>query len=233
MINMVVFDMAGTTVNEGNIVYKTLQQSINAKGFDFTLEQVLAEGAGKEKFEAIKSILAHYANNHDEELAAVIYKNFIAQLAMAYETFDILPQSHAEKLFQELRKKNIRIALNTGYNEETAWSLIDKLGWREGVEFETLVTADDVKNNRPNPDMIRLAMLRFGITDVSTVAKVGDSIIDIEEGKNARCGLTIGITSGAHTHDQLHSAEPDFIIDDLLELLPLLDKTNSLARDVH
>jgi beta-phosphoglucomutase-like phosphatase (HAD superfamily) len=55
-IKMVVFDMAGTTVNENNVVYKTLRKAINEAGFDFTLNQVLAQGAGKEKLQAIKSI---------------------------------------------------------------------------------------------------------------------------------------------------------------------------------
>jgi len=58
MIKMVVFDMAGTTVDEDNVVYKTLQHTINNAGYDFTLEQVLATGAGKEKLKAIKDIIA-------------------------------------------------------------------------------------------------------------------------------------------------------------------------------
>ncbi len=49
---MVVFDMAGTTVNEDNIVYKTLRAAINHAGFEFSLDQVLAQGAGKEKKQA-------------------------------------------------------------------------------------------------------------------------------------------------------------------------------------
>ena len=61
MIRMVVFDMAGTTVNEDNVVYKTLQTAINEKGFSFTLDEVLQEGAGKEKLQAIKSILNVFA----------------------------------------------------------------------------------------------------------------------------------------------------------------------------
>jgi phosphoglycolate phosphatase-like HAD superfamily hydrolase len=69
--------------------------------------------------------------------------------------------------------------------------------------------------------MIRLAMKQFNITDAREVAKVGDSIIDIEEGANAGCGLNIGITTGAHTKQQLRTANPDHIIDDLLELLAL------------
>jgi len=227
MIKMVVFDMAGTTVNENNIVYKTLQKAINEKGFDVSLEQVLAEGAGKEKLQAIKSILAVYAQNRDDKLTDEIYQNFLVQLGKAYDAFDIQPQENAEELFDQLRKRNIRIVLNTGYNSETAESLIKKLQWTKGIDFDSMVTASDVQNNRPEPDMIRHAMIEFGIQDAAEVVKVGDSAIDIEEGKNAGCGLNIGITTGAHTFDQLKAAEPDYIIDDLLELLPLLDKQNS------
>ncbi len=76
MIKMVVFDMAGTTVDENNIVYKTLQQVINAAGFDFSLEQVLTEGAGKEKLQAIKDILALTGSQPDDSLANTIYGSF-------------------------------------------------------------------------------------------------------------------------------------------------------------
>ncbi|RYY37415.1 MAG: HAD family hydrolase, partial [Sphingobacteriaceae bacterium] len=58
----------------------------------------------------------------------------------------------------------------------------------------------------------------------SEVIKVGDSIIDIEEGQNAGCALSIGITTGAHTPAQLQSANPDYIIDNLMELLPIIDR---------
>ncbi|MBS1527010.1 MAG: HAD family hydrolase, partial [Bacteroidetes bacterium] len=56
-IKMVVFDMAGTTVDENNVVYKTVQQAINQAGFNVTLDEVLAQGAGKEKLQAIKDVL--------------------------------------------------------------------------------------------------------------------------------------------------------------------------------
>lgn len=48
-IKMVVFDMAGTTVNENNLVYKTLMNAINAAGFSYTLDQVLGSRKGKER----------------------------------------------------------------------------------------------------------------------------------------------------------------------------------------
>jgi len=223
MIRMVVFDMAGTTVNENNIVYKTLQRAINEKGFNFTLEEVLLEGAGKEKLQAIKSILNVFAEKDDEELATEIYNRFIVLLEDAYNTEKIFPQDNAIDLFHSLKQKNILVVLNTGYNNETAASLIDKLGWIKGSDYDSLVTANDVDKNRPNPDMIWLAMKRFDIANAAEVVKVGDSIIDIEEGKNAGCSLSIGITTGAHTFKQLTTAKPDYIINNLMELLPLLN----------
>jgi phosphonatase-like hydrolase len=222
MIKMVVFDMAGTVINENNIVYKTLQRAINETGFNFSLDQVLAEGAGKEKRQAIKSVLNVYAQNHDENLADDIYNRFLGYLKEAYNLQEILPQDNAEDLFTQLKERSILVVLNTGYNRETAQSLLTKLRWVKGAQYDGLITATDVLHNRPNPDMILLAMEQFGITNANEVAKVGDSAIDIEEGKNAGCSLSVGITTGAHTFEQLESAKPDHIINNLLELLPLL-----------
>ncbi|PAW94625.1 HAD family hydrolase [Mucilaginibacter sp. MD40] len=221
-IKMVVFDMAGTTINEDNLVYKTLLTAINNAGYTLNLEQVLAEGAGKEKKQAIRSILLVYLNIVDEKLINQIYNNFIEQLGAAYKHFEVKPQPNAAELFNKLKEQNILTVLNTGYNRETAELLLAKLEWKEGQTFNTLVTASDVPNNRPNPDMIFHAMQKFGINDGSLVAKVGDSIIDIEEGKNAGCGLTVGITTGAHTKTQLQQANPDAIIDNLSQLSALV-----------
>jgi phosphonatase-like hydrolase len=221
-IKMVVFDMAGTTINENNLVYKTLRKAINEAGFNVTLEEVLAEGAGKEKKQAIRSVLKVFAGVTDEELTGQIYNNFMAQLTEAYTTADIVPQTNAPELFAALKKLGIYSVLNTGYDRLTAQSIINKLGWQEGVDFDGLVTATDVGKNRPDPDMIYFAMNKFGVLSSAGVVKVGDSIIDIQEGQNAGCGLSIGITTGAHTVEQLLSAKPDSVIDDLIDLLPLI-----------
>jgi len=226
MVRMVVFDMAGTTVDEDNIVYKTLQKSVNERGFDISLGEVLGEGAGKEKLQAIKSILKAYAHKQDDELSEGIYRRFIRLLEEAYQSEEISPQPNALDVFHALKKKKILVILNTGYDEKTAQSLVRKLGWRKGVDFDGLITASDTSRNRPDPDMILLAMKQFGINDPLEVVKVGDSTIDIEEGKNAGCCLSVGITTGAHTREQLQSAGPDYIINNLLELLPLIDLNN-------
>lgn len=177
----------------------------------------------KKKKQAIRSVLLSYAGISDEELTISIYNEFIVTLTNAYAKEEILPQPNAIALFSALKDRNVLAVLNTGYDRGTASSILEKLGWVEGVDFDALVTASDVERNRPDPDMIEFAMKRFQITDASRVVKVGDSIIDIQEGQNAGCGLSIGITTGAHTVEQLQSANPDRIIDNLIDLLPAID----------
>ncbi len=220
---MIVFDMAGTTVDEDNVVYKTLRQVINDAGYNFTLDQVLEAGAGKEKLQAIKDIIQSDAKPQESNFAENLYKVFDKALEHAYNNLNVKPQQGAEELFTLLRQKNILVVLNTGYNETTARRLLKKLHWAEGEQIDGLITATDVKNNRPLPDMIHLAMKKFLISDAKEVVKIGDSITDIEEGQNAGCGLSIGITTGAHTESQLKSANPDFVINHLMELVPLLN----------
>jgi len=53
-----------------------------------------------------------------------------------------------------------------------------------------------LKNRNPHPDMILMAMKKTGIMDVKSVAKIGDTPVDLMEGNNAEVGLNIGVLSG-------------------------------------
>ncbi|WP_293942512.1 MULTISPECIES: HAD hydrolase-like protein [unclassified Sphingobacterium] len=232
-IKMVVFDMAGTTINENNIVYKTLQHVINdIGGYKLTLAEILEHGAGKEKFQAIQTVLKKCVNVEDEQLAEKIFQSFLQALENAYEIESIYPNSNANELFTILNDMNILRVLNTGYDRKTAESLLKKLNWVVGRDIDALVTASDVPKNRPYPDMIDFARTKFAITDPALVVKIGDSIIDIQEGQNAGCALSIGITTGAHRSDQLKSANPDYIIDDLLEIVPIIEEYHTPSQVV-
>jgi phosphonatase-like hydrolase len=221
-ISMVVFDMAGTTVDEGNVVYRTLHKAIEKECPTISFEEVLLWGAGKEKLQAIKETLAGTNNNLSEEDIQIIFQDFSRLLEKAYEHLMVIPTSNTERLFQELRSLGILVVLNTGYNFATASSLIQKLNWQKGVHYDLLVTASDVTNNRPQPDMILYAMDKLNIQDADTIIKVGDSTIDIEEGKNAGCKYNIGVTTGAHTKAQLKEANPNFIFDNIYDLMLII-----------
>ena len=222
-IEMVVFDMAGTTVNENNVVYKTVQKSIVDAGFDVSLDMVLEHGAGKEKRKAIADVLENLNGQEvDAAMVDVIFKNFKKDLVHAYEALHVTSYEGVEALFVYLREKGIKVVLNTGYDHKIAHGLLHKLGWQIGRHVDGLITADDVEIGRPSAEMIELAMSHFAISDASKVLKAGDSIIDIEEGKNAHCGLTVGVLTGAQTREQLETAAPSMILDSLADLKELV-----------
>jgi len=223
MIQLVVFDMAGTTVDEQNIVYKTVHQAILRAGFDVSLETVLLYAAGKEKFQAICDVLMYLKDGPvDMTVALDIHHSFEAMLDRAYADLTPQPMPEAVQVFEILRQRGINIVLNTGYKRPVAEALLQKIGWTAGSDYDLLLTADDVEKSRPHPDMIFKAMEYFGIEDAIEVAKIGDSIADIEEGKNAGCGIAAGITTGAQTEAQLLTAQPTHIFYALGDLLAFL-----------
>lgn len=222
-IELVVFDMAGTTVDEDNVVYKTVQKVINDEGFNVSLEEVLKYGAGKEKHQAITDILKECTAITNIGLVAnIAFLKFKVALEKEYDALDIKTFEGTEELFEELRNNNIKVVLNTGYDRKTATLLLKKLGWIVGKTIDGLVTADDVENGRPEGDMILLAMKNTGVIDAKKVMKVGDSAIDIEEGKNANCGITAGVLTGAQNRAQIQEANPTYILESLIELRAIL-----------
>ncbi|CAM2947094.1 phosphonatase-like hydrolase [Flavobacterium succinicans] len=218
-IKLAVLDMAGTTVDEDNVVYKTLRNSVVKYGIEVDLETVLKYGAGKEKLKAITDVLEFL--NQPTDKATTIFEDFSIALKNAYEELEVKPIVGVREFLDELRAKNIIVVLNTGYNSKTANQLLEKLGWKKGVQYDALITADDVVNGRPSPEMILKAMELFDIKDSKSVLKAGDSAIDIEEGKNANCGITIGVLSGAQTKEELEEANPDYIFDNITQISSL------------
>jgi phosphonatase-like hydrolase len=214
-IQLLVLDMAGTTIDEDNVVYKTLTKAVNDFGYRVTLDKVLEICAGMEKAEAIKNLLENIGGNTEDTEA--IFENFSNQLALAYNDLSVKPISGVEEFLLKVKFKGKKIVLNTGYTQKIAQQLLTKLNWKIDVHYDALITADDVSESRPSPEMIILAMKKFGITDSKDVLKAGDSAIDIQEGKNAACGMTIAVLSGAQTRAQLELAFPDHILNNLSE----------------
>lgn len=220
MIELLVLDMAGTTINEDNVVYKTLMKAVNDHGYNVSLNEVLASCAGKEKFDAIETLLQEIGGKNED--AQVIFEDFSHQLKLAYKNLDVKPIDGVEDFLLKMKSLHKKVVLNTGYSLEIAQQLLQKLDWKKNIHFDALITADDVSTSRPSPDMIFLAMKKFGIEDSKKVLKAGDSAIDIEEGKNAGCGITVGVLSGAQTRTELEKANPDYIFENISAIEKIL-----------
>ena len=219
-IELLVLDMAGTTIDEDNVVYKTLTEAVNEYGYSVGLDRVLVSCAGMEKLEAITGLLKEINGNQND--AAVIFETFSEKLKRAYRNLDVKPISGTEDFLLKMKAQHKKVVLNTGYTAEIAQQLLDKLQWKQDIHFDALITADDVSESRPSPEMIHLAMKKFNITEPEKVLKAGDSMIDIEEGKNAGCGLTIAVLSGAQSRAELEKAKPDYILNRIAEAEDLL-----------
>ncbi len=216
-IQLIIFDMAGTTVDEDNIVYKTVHRAVERAGFEVPLETVLLIAAGKEKLQAIKDVLAEaIGNTATEETALAVHLDFTHLLETAYSEHTARPMPGAEFVFEKLQERGIFVVLNTGYRRPVADHLLRQLGWLDHPNIDLVVTADDVEQGRPHPDMIFKAMDELDILDPKSVVKIGDSIVDIEEGLNAGCGIVAGITTGAQTAEQLKTAAPTHIFNALV-----------------
>lgn len=211
--------MAGTTINEDNLVYKTVQKALQAYGCEVDLPTVLSIAAGKEKRDAIRDVYRQVKGHApDTKLLDNIHQYFKAHLNRAYEeetlkVFDDLPD-----VLSTLKAKGVVRIFNTGYTEDVAQKILDKVGITVGQDIEDLITADMVANSRPAPDMIQLAMDKWNCSALEVV-KVGDSKIDIEEGQNAGVRYSLGITTGAQSREELLTAAPDAVIDRITELL--------------
>lgn len=226
MIRMVVFDMAGTAIDEDNLVYKCIRKSIEIHGFQVALHDVLLQCAGKEKMEAIKSMLRLLAPEKESTaLVQDIYTTFTNLLDEAYENAPIRLMEGMRGVLFFLKKQGIRAVFNTGYQEEVAMKILRKVNCLPGQHIDGLITADMVENARPAPDMIHKALALYGVSSQECI-KIGDSIIDIEEGKNANVRFTLGITTGAQTREELRTAHPDEILNDISELVPFIQRVN-------
>lgn len=222
-IQLVVFDMAGTTVDEGKIVYQCVQQVLSESGFDFSLQEVMQHVGGMNKKEGIQLMLELKMEKVEADFLEKLFQSFKEKVEKAYrENEEIKEKEGASELFQKLHDKGVKVALDTGYHRSTADILINRMGWIENGLVDYTVTSDEVVQGRPAPFMIQKIMDQLDIKDVKEVAKVGDMRSDIEEGLNTGCTYVVGISSIQYNQKDLIEMGATHAIDKLSELYDIL-----------
>jgi len=224
-IDLVVCDLAGTTVHDPDAVGMCLRAALHAAGATVTPEAVNA-AMGLPKPEALRQIIAGLPSAASLlPRLADIHADFLARMKLFYQTdAGVREIAGANATFAALRRAGVRIGLNTGFNRETTNIVLERLGWREGETFDASVTSDEVAHGRPYPDMIQHLMTKLGVTDPAHVAKVGDTPADLEEGMRAGCGLVIGVTQGTHTRAQLAAFPHSALIESIADLPAYFDE---------
>jgi phosphonatase-like hydrolase len=220
---LVVFDMAGTTVEDVGSVNLCFREALAGAGLSADPKQVDAV-MGIAKPEAIRILIEQSGRAADlGSRVGVIHSDFVARMIAYYESDpSVRAVPGVESLFESLQSDGILVALNTGFSRDITDAILHRLGWKSGSTIASSVASDEVVRGRPHPDMIRYLMGRLGVNDSTRVAKVGDAPVDLEEGTNAGCGWVIGVTWGTHTRGQLAGLPHTHLVDQVGDLLPIL-----------
>lgn len=227
-IKLAVFDIAGTTIKDNSNVAGSFQHAFLNHGFENVTLAEANEKMGYPKPLAIQAILSNHVSDKatiTEDLIDDIHEDFVQNMIAYYLTYPgIAPMDDAEAVFKSLQDLGIKIGLDTGFSRDITDVILERVGWKNSPLIDVTVCSDEVEKGRPYPDMMRVMMDRFGITDPKEVIKIGDTEVDVNEGHNAGCLMSIAVTTGAFSEEELLKHHPSHIVNSLTEILGLIDQ---------
>jgi HAD superfamily hydrolase (TIGR01549 family) len=131
----------------------------------------------------------------------------------------VRPLPGAVELLSSLSKAKVPYAIATSGMLESARRSLDLLKIDAGIP---VITRDQVRHAKPDPDLFLAAAARLGISIHDSVV-VGDSVWDLLAARRARA-LGVGLASGGYGYDELEKAGAYRVYDDPLDLLNHLDE---------
>lgn len=219
---LVVLDMAGTTVADGGLVELAFDAAARRLG----VEPGTADHAQKLAYvratmgESKISVFRHLFG--EENAARRANQAFEEAYGELVDGGRIAPVPGAREAIEALRAAGRTVVLTTGFARVTQDAILDALGWR-GLVALTLCPADAGGRGRPYPDMVLAALLRTGAADdVRRIAVAGDTSYDMLSGRRAGAGTVAGVLTGAHDTAQLTAAGATHILGSVAELPALL-----------
>ncbi len=224
-IKLVVFDIAGTTVKDENYVHQSLINAMASVGYVVSIEEANTV-MGYPKPYAINELLKIKEAKSEiinENFIGKIHNVFVKEMIEFYKTSsNVKPTDYAEETFILLKKLGIKVALDTGFSKNITDVIIERLQWKKNGLIDAYISSDEVEDGRPYPFMIHTLMSQLNINSSDSVAKVGDTVSDLQEGNNAACKYVIGITTGAYSKEQLQNTPHTHLIDNLLNVVDIV-----------
>jgi HAD superfamily hydrolase (TIGR01509 family) len=156
------------------------------------------------------------------EISAERLDRLRRQHAEAYQrrADQVRPLPGARALLDALDAGGIRWAIATSGRMETAAPNLQALGVDPGRV--PVVTRDQVKYAKPDPDLFLAAADRLG-APIETAVIVGDSIWDMLAARRCR-GLGVGLLSGGYGQEELERAGAIRVYEDPADLLKHIDE---------
>ena len=131
----------------------------------------------------------------------------------------VRPLPGARELLEYLTRAGVPWAIATSGWRESAQPALDMLGVGPDVP---IITRDQVRYAKPDPDLFLAAAEGLGVSIESSVV-VGDSVWDLLAARRARA-LGVGLLSGGYGEDELMRAGAYRVYQDPADLLEHLDE---------
>ena len=219
-LEAVIFDWAGTTVDYGCFApVQAFREIFKQYGIEPTMEET-RKPMGMLKKDHIRTMLQ--MERISEEFRRIHGRPFTEQDVDAmHEKFqDMLlgildqyaePKDYVLETVEALRRKGIRIGSTTGYTD-MMMEIVVREAKKAGYEPDCWFSPDSTGHvGRPYPYMVFKNMEALKVSSVKNVIKVGDTISDIKEGKNAGA-FTVGLIEGSSemglTREEYLALEP-------------------------
>lgn len=216
---LVVLDMAGTTVADDGLVVKAFTAAIETVGVPEEkypeMLQYVVDTMGQSKIAVFRALL------REETRAQQANSAFEAAYGDLVRAGECQPIPGAEDVIRGLREDGVKVAFTTGFAPATQQSILDALGWRDLADL-ALAPGDGVRG-RPFPDLVLAAALRLEVTDVRRTAVVGDTASDVRCGLRAGASVVAGVLTGAGRREDL--LEATHVLDSVRDLPTLLEGT--------
>ncbi len=189
-LRAVVLDWAGTTVDFGCIApAAAFVRVFTEAGVPITMAEARAP-MGLPKWEHIKAIMgtptvaerweAVHGCRPQEGDTEAMYERFVPlQVQSVAEHSELVPG--ALEAVAAMRARGLSIATTTGYPRQVM-DVVLREARLQGYEPDVTVCAGDTPSGRPGPFMALEALIRLSISPVESVVKIGDTVVDIEEG---------------------------------------------------
>ena len=200
-VKAVILDWAGTTVDYGCMgPVAAFLEVFCRHGVEVTVEEARAPMGMMKKDHLrfmchMESISLKWRERHGrpptEQDVDVMYGELEPMMVSSIAAYsDLIPGVLGT--VSELRSRGIKIGSTTGYSRPIM-EILTKEAARRGYQPDVVVCPTDVPAGRPLPYMCYQNAIRLEVYPLEAIVKIGDTVVDIEEGLNA--GMwTVGVT---------------------------------------
>ncbi len=221
-IAMAVFDVAGTTAQDGGLVVEAFQSAMELMGVDRGSAEMdrMTDYVNATMGERKIDVFLHLCEG-DEAKANLAHDRFVDRYIALVKAGRLEEFDGMSALFTDLRNGGTAVAITTGFPRDILDTVIDGLKWAPLIDFS--VAASEVAQGRPAPDMIfrciALYNKKFGAhISGDEIAVIGDTESDIKSGVSAGARIIVGVSTGAHKPDQLTGAGATHVLAGAVDL---------------